>query len=295
MQEFGNKLHFNNNFFEIEKIYDHIRLYQIGDLFCQSGSVIEEHAQICYELTYAVSGTGTVYVNDIPLDIQPNQIHLSLPGDKHSIVSDTISPLRYFFIGFKLNIDHPLYQRYRSLETALKAPSSRIVNDNYSLSSLIVNCLSEFNNSRLIKDTQLSDLIIQSNLNLLLSYIIRLFTQRNKQAYAPITSNSETLVYTIINYIDDNLTNIRHLYEIPQQFGYSYSHVSHLFSKFLGCTLEKYFFGKKMEKAAELIQNSELTITQIAERLGYSSIHALNHAFKRQFNCSPQNFRSKKF
>ena len=52
------RFHFDNLYFLNPKQYEQFTLYQIGDLSCDSGYVLQEHTQVCYEITYIMSVRG---------------------------------------------------------------------------------------------------------------------------------------------------------------------------------------------------------------------------------------------
>lgn len=80
--------------------------------------------------------------------------------------------------------------------------------------------------------------------------------------------------------------------EITEITGLSYQYISSLFSSMVGCTIEKYIINQKVEKVKELIVYDELTLSEIAYRLGYSSVQHLSNQFKKITGLSPSYFRS---
>lgn len=68
---------------------------------------------------------------------------------------------------------------------------------------------------------------------------------------------------------------------LVQKCNKDYTYLSKLFSTKLGVTIEKYFIHLKIEKAKELIENSQLNFTQISYDLGYSSVNYLSSQFKQ--------------
>jgi AraC-like DNA-binding protein len=73
-----------------------------------------------------------------------------------------------------------------------------------------------------------------------------------------------------------------------------YNYLSNLFSEVEGTTIEKYFITHRIEKAKELIVYGELTLSQIADQLGYSSVAYLSNQFKKVTGFTPSYFKSLK-
>ncbi len=72
---------------------------------------------------------------------------------------------------------------------------------------------------------------------------------------------------------------------------YDYTYLSNLFSSVEGVTIEQYFIHQKIEKAKELLVYDELTLTEIAFRLGYSSVAHLSRQFKKVTGQTPSQFK----
>jgi AraC-like DNA-binding protein len=86
--------------------------------------------------------------------------------------------------------------------------------------------------------------------------------------------------------IDVNLSDY-----LAQKINYDYNYLSSLFSEVEGTTIEKYFIAQKIEKVKELLKYDELTLSQIADRLGYSSVAYLSNQFKKQTGLSPSFYK----
>jgi AraC-like DNA-binding protein len=71
-----------------------------------------------------------------------------------------------------------------------------------------------------------------------------------------------------------------------------YTHLSQLFSSVEGVTIEQYFINQRIEKTKELLVYDELTLTEIAARLGYSSVAHLSRQFKKVTGLTPSNFKA---
>lgn len=70
-----------------------------------------------------------------------------------------------------------------------------------------------------------------------------------------------------------------------------YNSLSRLFSEVEGITIEKYFIAQKIEKVKELIVYDELSLTEIADQLNYSSVAHLSAQFKKVTGFTPSYFK----
>lgn len=71
----------------------------------------------------------------------------------------------------------------------------------------------------------------------------------------------------------------------------NYYHLSHVFSTNSGLTIEKYYIRLKIEKAKELIILDELSLSDIAWQLGYSSSQTFSTQFKKKIGKTPGEYK----
>jgi AraC-like DNA-binding protein len=100
------------------------------------------------------------------------------------------------------------------------------------------------------------------------------------------------LVHQKHNHIDTNLSDY-----LSKELLYDYNSLSSIFTQIQGTTIEKYFILQKIEKIKELIFYDEMTMTQIAYELNYSSVSNMSNQFKKVTGLSPtiyKNLKNKK-
>jgi len=101
----------------------------------------------------------------------------------------------------------------------------------------------------------------------------------------------KTLVIEIIQQPEPFDTHFNYSYILSQRLNKDYSTLSRLFSEVEGKTIEKYIILQKIEKVKELLAYDELTLSEIAVRLGYSSTAHLSAQFKKVTGLTTQHFR----
>ena len=79
---------------------------------------------------------------------------------------------------------------------------------------------------------------------------------------------------------------------LAKKTGHDYSHLSKLFSSVEGVTIEKYVIAQKIERVKELLIYDELSLSEIAFRLGYSSSQHLSNQFRQVTGMTPTGFKS---
>lgn len=78
---------------------------------------------------------------------------------------------------------------------------------------------------------------------------------------------------------------------ISKHLHHDYSYLSNLFSEVEGITIEQYIINQKIEKAKELIIYNELSLSEIADKLNYSSIAYFSNQFKKVTGFTPSHFK----
>ena len=79
---------------------------------------------------------------------------------------------------------------------------------------------------------------------------------------------------------------------ITSQLHHDYHYLSNLFSEVEGTTIEKFFINQKIEKVKELLVYDELSLSEIAYRMNYSSVAYLSNQFKRVTGLTPSHFKN---
>ncbi|MFC6095634.1 helix-turn-helix domain-containing protein [Flavobacterium qiangtangense] len=81
---------------------------------------------------------------------------------------------------------------------------------------------------------------------------------------------------------------------LSDKLRYEYNYLSNLFSEVEGTTIEKYFISQRIEKVKELLVYDELSLSEIANQLGYSSTAYLSSQFKKITGLTPTFYKSLK-
>lgn len=79
---------------------------------------------------------------------------------------------------------------------------------------------------------------------------------------------------------------------LSTQLDCDYKYITTLFTELEGTTIEKYFIAQKIEKVKELLVYNELTLSEIAFQLQYSSVAHLSNQFKSVTGLTPSYFKN---
>ncbi|MGB2867919.1 MAG: AraC family transcriptional regulator [Bacteroidota bacterium] len=94
------------------------------------------------------------------------------------------------------------------------------------------------------------------------------------------------------NDYEKNPLEIRDSEFISKEVGQEYHSLSTLFSSVESITIEHYLILQRIEHAKELMKYGELNLSEIAYKMGYSSLAHLSNQFKKTTGMSPSKFNS---
>lgn len=260
------------------------KIYQITELSLIRSGEIEEHIQHCDEITYVVSGKATVYAGDTSFELSAGQIHFIKKGQHHKIIADENQNFHYYCIGFLLDTH---YEEIKMFSDSILQLEQFVVEDEGNMESLFSLLINE-----LYIHTPESLIMIHLYFCQMLIQLYRILTGKSKEALNKInTSSSNHAVYRTLRYIDREYIRITKVREIAQALSYSEYYLSHIFREKMDITLKDYLIQKKIITATELLKTSNMSVSEIAEHLHFSSLHSFGLAFKRYMNMSASEFR----
>jgi AraC-like DNA-binding protein len=136
---------------------------------------------------------------------------------------------------------------------------------------------------------ELSSHVLNSLDDNLKHFGFEIIDDRKSRIIEQIKNNIISLIHHSDELLNVNLSNY-----LATKLNLDYGYLSSLFSEVEGGTIEKYLIAQKIEKVKELIMYDELTLSQIANELGYSSVAHLSSQFKKQTGLTPSFYRKLK-
>ncbi len=105
-----------------------------------------------------------------------------------------------------------------------------------------------------------------------------------------IIERIKNLVVTFVHHADDTHRQ-KYSEVITAHLHYDYSYLSKLFSEVEGITIEQYIIHQKVEKVKEYLVYDELTLSEIADKMGYSSVAHLSAQFRKVTGFAPSQLK----
>jgi len=101
----------------------------------------------------------------------------------------------------------------------------------------------------------------------------------------------QTAIIDLVHFTDHQIKmNISDY--LSEKFNLNYTHLSSLYSKVKGTTIEKFYLAQKIERVKELLIDDDLSLVNIAFELHYSSVAHLSNQFKKLTGLTPSDFKT---
>ena len=107
-------------------------------------------------------------------------------------------------------------------------------------------------------------------------------------------SESTDLCDRICGYLQSHYMDDINIKTLSDRFYLSASHISHIFKNKMGVTPGKYLEDIRLKQAEQLIRNTDLLISDIAELTGYSDGNYFAKCFRKKYQISPSDIRKKR-
>lgn len=233
-------------------------------------------------MIFFTSGEGTVESQTQKWPMSRGSIIIMPPDVEHTYFASEKYPWDIFWVHFSGKLVH----EYLSIPAKAKNTfrySKEISEDdiNYLMSlfwQMIQALTSGFSFEAVFYDSQI--------LGTLLAYM----NMHSKLPGEKKNMGNEHLTKAI-QYIYDHLDQRITLRKLTNYLGVSVSYLSRIFKKNLDMGVNEFITSVKIKQASHYLQNTNLSVQQIAQGLGYSDPYYFSRAFKKVYKISPVNFR----
>ncbi|WP_298518652.1 AraC family transcriptional regulator [uncultured Kordia sp.] len=247
-----------------------------------------------FEILFIEKGAGTLVINEHKVRYNDNQIFILIPNDKYNFEIEqptsvsTIKFLYSFFNNSSFDENHTQRKEwFKKIETILHSANrtSHITlqskTDESSIYSLFTVLCNEYNDDHLKNEA-----ILKSTLHSILHII-----SRNVSFVSLKITDSK--IQDIINYIHYHIHDSKKLSkkEIAHQFHLSENYVSEFFKREMDISLKKYILTYKIKLAETRLKYTDLTVTEIAQELGFTDSSHLDKTFQSYKGMTAGNYK----
>ncbi|UFU08291.1 AraC family transcriptional regulator [Ruania halotolerans] len=245
------------------------------------------HTHSYYEVCLAYSGAGTFTVDGVDHAVRTGDLFLARPGDVHEIVSDLAMPLGIVFWGFTLEAGSGAEPSRAGWWRGLLDREAPVISRRLGALPGVLTALAAEGETP------------QSGHRATATSLATALAVATARAYAcesdrdpgePL-DRGPVLVALIERYLYDNLDRPISVRDIANVVHLSERHTERLFTGATGESLIAGLRRRRMERAGNLLLESELTVTAVARQCGYSEVRPFSTAFRRHFGQTPSEFR----
>ncbi len=248
------------------------------------------HEQI--ELHYYLSGTAQVRCGGREVTVTQGDVLLVNSNELHhgeSVTGDT----RYWVFIFDLSLMQSSFQD--NIETKFVAPISQslILFDNYlggdgEVEGCIRRIIDEYEVRHTGYELAIKSEILRLIVLLLRGHVRRVLTESEYQQRTQTAARYQKA----LDSIERNLTGTISLQELARQVSVSPSHFCRQFRLLTGRTLSEYVNHQRINRAAALLAQGDVNVSEAAERVGIHDLNYFSRLFKRERGLSPTAYRA---
>ena len=244
-----------------------------------------------FEIIYVKSGFLTVSISGENYIGKPGDAFVVSPGNLHFMGSQTgnvdyftfLFPLKY--ISFRTDdiLDDKLLEPLNSGHLMISPEIEDTVKEQCEQLVEIYGAKKEESQSKIT--AQIKTKII------LLQFILELW--KKGFIVENDTGGKNTVEKEMVSYIQQNFTGKILLKEFGKQFHLSEKYISRYFKEHFHITISQYVTYLRLEHAKQLLQDTDIPVTEVAMQSGYQNVSYFIRSFKKTYGMSPLKYRNK--
>ena len=242
------------------------------------------------EIIYVKSGFLTVSISGESYIGKPGDAFVVSPGNLHLMGSDTGAVDYYTFLFPLKNLS---FRADDLLEDKLLEP----LNSGHLMINPRINDTAKELCEQLIEvyaaknDESESQLTAQIKTKIiLLQFILEMW--KKGFIIENDTNGRNTVEKEMVSYIQQNYTGKISLKEFGEQFHLSEKYISRYFKEHFHITLSQYVTYLRLEHAKQLLQDTDIPVTEVAMQSGYQNVSYFIRSFKKTYEISPLKYRN---
>lgn len=235
------------------------------------------HTHNHMELFYIVGGKGQFLIQDQLYPVNANNLVIINPNVPHTEVSLNAQPLEYIVLGIE----------------GVELASSEQSNGRFSMldhfeSVEISGCLRNILREMELKSTGYED-VCQAYMEILIIRLMRSTALSVPMQPQQISANRQCAA--VKRYIDQHFKETLTLDQLAEEAHMNKFYLSHAFKQEFGVSPINYLISCRIEESKYLLAETDLSISQIAQLLNFSSPSYFSQVFRRTQGVSPVEFR----
>ena len=235
------------------------------------------HTHNHVELFYIIGGKGQFLINDQLYPVNTNHLVIINPNVIHTEVSLNAQPLEYIVLGvdgIELSISGTSNGQFCILDHF----------ESLDMASCLRNILREME----MKQPGYED-VCQAFMEILIIRLMRSTGLSLPSETSAVSTNRQCAA--VRRYIDLHFKEALTLEQLAEEGHMNKFYLSHAFKREYGVSPINYMISRRIEESKYLLAETDLSMSQIAQLLGFSSLSYFSQVFHRTQNISPKEYR----
>lgn len=245
--------------------------------------------ETAYEICYIAHGTMDWWVGESLFEVRPGCVFITFPGEKHGGLHDIMNPCELFWIQVEFpqesNMPGLSLEETASLADRFARIDSRCFPGTAETPALFKRLVDEHR-----EVCEHSGILVRATLLELLVAVIR--GQDAHRRRSAVALQCSKPIRRALELIDRRLEEWSTMDEIAQKVGLSITSFYRRFHQEVHVTPGEYLTQQRMHRAKTLLRDPSLSVTAIAQTLGYSSSQYFATTFRRITGVTPRTYRT---
>lgn len=268
---------------------DSTRILSVARYVYDEETYVRNHSHNFYHVLVVTGGRGLLTVNGEKHEACCDNVHFIPPGVCHEIASDPALPLR--------TLEWKFYTNDSGLDAALRCIPFCFNGRGTGMKPALERMVEE----AIAGKTLYKEMITVRSIELLLG-LIRIYEavgEKNKRLSPPGLPETDTgaagadYPASVAAYIEANYSEPLTLTGLANTFHSSVTRLCGSFRKSYGLSPIQYVNELRLKQVKELLVATDWSVTEIAERVGFGSVHYLSRFFSRRERLSPLEYRQR--
>jgi len=276
---------------DLSKIYRftmaEYKQWQTGIYVCKEpvddGVMLHWHDH--YEIEYVVSGKGKQIFNGVEYPIYPGALHSLMPSDFHELITE--EPIRFIKINYQeTDVDPFILNTLIGVSNNTPLYFDGVEKELMDAAFSLIARQAEFHHG--------TTYYVPSTQKLLECILINMIDHLKRTSeLGKLDEKGSENIQRVLVYLHQNFKKTLDLKTVAEYVHYSPQHLSKTFHQAMGVTFKGYITNLRMNFAANLIVNTDMSIADISHEAGFGTVQNFNKEFKKFYSYTPSEYRSK--
>ena len=255
-------------------------LYNCGLEYCEPGYSYGPKRRDYHFIHFVKEGKGLLEIENQKIEVHENQIFIVPANVVSTYTADQHEPWKYSWIGF-MGIQSGIF-----VQTLLQSSKEKYVIDcpNAAFYESRIKDIIELNRNNLASFFRINGIMYDIVGNILTEYPIE-----------QIMSSTTSISFQAMRYMDLHYHDDIQISDIANSIGIHTNYLSSMFKNEMDISPKKYLSNLKINKAKELLAESDNPINIVSSSVGFSDALSFSKFFKKEIGISPSEYRKEHY